>query len=74
MVDYVSMAVLALHRDLVGYIAQQREQRWRPLRVHPATSRCVGVMGVRWLPSPMPLRSVSHEAPETRRLLCLRDS
>jgi glyoxylate/hydroxypyruvate reductase len=46
MVEYVTMAVLALHRDLLRFIAQQREQTWRELRVTQATKRRVGVMGL----------------------------
>lgn len=46
MVEYVAMAVLALHRDLVPYIAQQREQSWKPYRIVPATERRVGVLGL----------------------------
>ena len=33
MVEYVTMAVLALHRDLLHFIAQQREQTWREIRI-----------------------------------------
>jgi glyoxylate/hydroxypyruvate reductase A len=46
MVEYVTMSVLALHRDLVPYIAQQRDQLWRPIRVWPASTRRVGVLGL----------------------------
>lgn len=46
MVEYVVMSVLALHRDLVPYIASQREQSWRPLRIRPASERRVGVLGL----------------------------
>jgi glyoxylate/hydroxypyruvate reductase A len=46
MVEYVTMAVLALHRDLVHFIAQQREQTWREIRVTQAAKRRVGVMGL----------------------------
>ena len=46
MVEYVTMAVLALHRDLLHFIAQQREQIWREIRITPATRRRVGVMGL----------------------------
>lgn len=46
MVEYVMMAVLALHRDIVTYVAQQRERCWRTLPVQPASSRRVGVMGL----------------------------
>ena len=46
MVEYVTMAVLALHRDLLPFIAQQREQIWREIRITPAAKRRVGVMGL----------------------------
>ena len=46
MVEYVTMAVLALHRDLVRFIAQQREQIWREIRVTQAAKRRIGVMGL----------------------------
>ncbi|WLA67357.1 2-hydroxyacid dehydrogenase [Bradyrhizobium diazoefficiens] len=46
MVEYVTMAVLALHRDLLHFIAQQKEQVWREIRITPAKRRRVGVMGL----------------------------
>ena len=46
MVEYVTMTVLALHRDLVHFIAQQREQTWRELQITPAAQRRIGVMGL----------------------------
>jgi glyoxylate/hydroxypyruvate reductase len=46
MVEYVTMAVLALHRDLLHFIAQQKEQVWREIRITPAARRRVGVMGL----------------------------
>jgi glyoxylate/hydroxypyruvate reductase A len=46
MVEYVTMAVLALHRDLVHFIAQQRQQTWREIRITQAAKRRVGVMGL----------------------------
>jgi glyoxylate/hydroxypyruvate reductase A len=45
-VEYVTMAVLALHRDLLHYIAQQREQTWREIPITPTARRRVGVMGL----------------------------
>lgn len=45
-VEYVCMAVLALHRDLPDYIAAQRERRWAPIRLVPAARRGIGVMGL----------------------------
>ncbi|MGX1320364.1 glyoxylate/hydroxypyruvate reductase A [Bradyrhizobium sp. USDA 377] len=46
MVEYVTMSVLALHRDLLHFIAQQKEQVWREIRITPAKRRRVGVMGL----------------------------
>lgn len=46
MIEYAAMAVLALHRDLVPYIAQQRAGQWKPIRVWPASTRRVGVLGL----------------------------
>ncbi|UPK31898.1 glyoxylate/hydroxypyruvate reductase A [Bradyrhizobium sp. 186] len=46
MVEYACMSVLALHRDLVQFIAQQREQVWRELPVTQTGKRRVGVMGL----------------------------
>jgi len=46
MVEYVTMAVLALHRDLLHFINQQKEQVWREIRITPSKRRRVGVMGL----------------------------
>jgi glyoxylate/hydroxypyruvate reductase len=46
MAEYVSMAILALHRDLPTYLDQQRRGEWRPIRVWPAATRRVGVLGM----------------------------
>lgn len=46
MVEYVTMAVLGLHRDLPAYLDQQRRREWRPLRVHSAAKRRAGVLGL----------------------------
>ncbi|EEB82915.1 D-isomer specific 2-hydroxyacid dehydrogenase, NAD-binding [Roseobacter sp. GAI101] len=47
MQEYVTMAVLALHRDLPGYIDQQKRQVWKRVSVPPpAAKRRVGVMGL----------------------------
>lgn len=46
MVEYATMAVLALHRDLLRFISQQKEQVWREIRITPAKRRRVGVMGL----------------------------
>lgn len=44
--DYVTMAVLALHRQLPRYIAQQRAELWEDHPVALARRRRVGVMGL----------------------------
>ena len=46
MVEYVSLAVLSIHRDWRTYLDQQREGNWQVHRVHPASSRRVGVLGL----------------------------
>lgn len=46
MVEYVTMSVLALHRDLPTYIEQQRHGKWAAHRVHPASRRRVSVLGM----------------------------
>ena len=46
MVEYVTLAVLSIHRDWRTYLDQQREGCWKTHRVHPASSRRVGVLGL----------------------------
>lgn len=46
MVEYVTLAVLSIHRDWRRYLEQQREGQWQVHRVHPAASRRVGVLGL----------------------------
>jgi glyoxylate/hydroxypyruvate reductase A len=46
MVEYVSLAVLALHRDFFEYVERQAARTWSALEVPPASARCVGVMGL----------------------------
>ncbi|MDQ0070971.1 glyoxylate/hydroxypyruvate reductase A [Variovorax boronicumulans] len=46
MVEYATMAVLALHRDLPTYIRQQREANWAAHRVHSASKRRVSILGL----------------------------
>ncbi|SFO98184.1 2-hydroxyacid dehydrogenase [Pseudomonas borbori] len=46
MVEYVSLAVLALHRDFFDYVAAKAARTWDPLEVPPASARTIGVMGM----------------------------
>lgn len=46
MVEYVTLAVLALHRDLVDYIADKAAERWSEIRLVPAQRRRVGILGL----------------------------
>lgn len=46
MVEYVTQAVLTIHRDLFDYAAQQREGIWRERPVRAASTRRVGVLGL----------------------------
>jgi glyoxylate/hydroxypyruvate reductase len=46
MVEYVTLAVLTIHRDWHTYLDQQCEKRWQVHRVHSASSRRVGVLGL----------------------------
>jgi glyoxylate/hydroxypyruvate reductase A len=46
MADYVAMAVLALHRDLPFYLAEQRAGRWSHRDTLLTSERRIGVMGL----------------------------
>ncbi|CAN7418323.1 glyoxylate/hydroxypyruvate reductase A [Pseudoduganella sp. LjRoot289] len=46
MVEYATLGVLSAHRDWRTYSGQQREGDWKVHRVHPASSRRVGVLGL----------------------------
>ncbi|MCJ8507138.1 glyoxylate/hydroxypyruvate reductase A [Rhizobium lemnae] len=46
MQEYVTLAVLALHRDLPRYIHQRPSSLWQPGRNVPARERRVGIMGL----------------------------
>lgn len=46
MVEYVTHAVLDLHRDMPAYRRQQARGEWQPLAMRPARERRVGVLGL----------------------------
>ncbi|MBB5413519.1 glyoxylate/hydroxypyruvate reductase A [Paraburkholderia sp. HC6.4b] len=46
MVEYVTEAVLAIHRDLFDYGLQQRARVWQPMPSRAAASRRIGVLGL----------------------------
>jgi glyoxylate/hydroxypyruvate reductase A len=46
MVEYVTHAVLGIHRDVARYAAQQVRQEWKAGQVQPASSRRIGVLGL----------------------------
>jgi len=46
MVEYVTQAVLTIHRDLFEYGLQQQQRSWREMPVRAAASRRVGVLGL----------------------------
>jgi glyoxylate/hydroxypyruvate reductase len=46
MVEYVTLAVLALHRNLVDYFADKSAQLWSPIRLAPARTRRVVILGL----------------------------
>jgi glyoxylate/hydroxypyruvate reductase A len=46
MIEYVTMSVLALHRNLIDYFRAQAVGIWQAIEVDPASARSVGVMGL----------------------------
>lgn len=46
MQEYVTLGVLALHRQWPLYIAQQKGASWQPHELAPATDRRIGILGL----------------------------
>ncbi len=46
MVEYVTHAVLDLHRDMPAYRRAQQQQQWQVIQVRPACERRIGVLGL----------------------------
>jgi glyoxylate/hydroxypyruvate reductase len=46
MVEYVTFAVLGLHRHLFDYLADKAARLWSPIQPTPAASRRIGILGV----------------------------
>ncbi len=59
MVEYATMAALAMHRNLIDYGQAQREGRWAPIKLVPASERRIGIMGLGSLGQAV-LRSLSN--------------
>lgn len=64
MCEYVSWAVLSLHREMPLYLQQQRRAVWKEHAIRPASTRRVGVMGMGQLgrAALAQLRSLGFEA------------
>jgi glyoxylate/hydroxypyruvate reductase len=46
MVEYVTHAVLDLHRDMPAYRRAQQQRQWQVIQVRPAHERRIGVLGL----------------------------
>lgn len=80
--EYASMAVLAMHRDLPTYLAQQARGQWRAGSNMPAARRRVGIMGLgqlgrmvidRLRPFGFDLAGYSRSAQQIEGVACFTD-
>lgn len=80
--EYASMAVLAMHRDLPTYLAQQARGEWRAAGNTPAARRRVGIMGLgqlgrmvieRLRPFGFDLAGYSRSAQQIEGVACFTD-
>jgi glyoxylate/hydroxypyruvate reductase len=46
MVEYCTLAALALHRNFLDFAADKHDARWNPIRIVPANRRNVGILGL----------------------------